>query len=93
MPARIARVAPLQIRSQHLAALAADRAGNGVSAFSTIPIEAAQCKVKRGHWRERDLRRAIEVARRAGLSDYRVEIAPDGTISIVVMDSKPRGRR
>ena len=67
--------------------------GSGVPAFSAFRVEAAVGKPKRGHWRERDLRRAFAVARSAGLSNYRVEIAPDGTISIVVSDGKPRGRR
>jgi hypothetical protein len=93
MSARIGRVAPLQIRSDQLAAVAGDRPGSGVPAFSAFPVEAAVGKPKRGHWRERDLRRAFAVARSAGLSNYRVEIAPDGTISIVVSDGKPRGRR
>lgn len=35
-------------------------------------------------WHEGDLKRAIEVAEQAGLTSYRVEIAPDGTISIIV---------
>jgi len=36
------------------------------------------------HWRERDLQRAIAVARRSKLVNYRIELAPDGTIAIVV---------
>lgn len=35
-------------------------------------------------WRESDLKRAIAVAEEAGLRAYRVEIAPDGTITIIV---------
>jgi len=35
-------------------------------------------------WREADVRRAIAIAEEAGLKDYRVEIAIDGTIAIVV---------
>ena len=38
----------------------------------------------KGSWRESDVRRAIGAAEKAGLHRYRVEIAPDGTISIVV---------
>ena len=38
----------------------------------------------RARWRQTDLKRAIAAAEKAGLKDYRVEIAPDGTISIVV---------
>lgn len=37
-----------------------------------------------GEWRDADLQRAIRAAEEAGLADYRVEIAPDGTITIVV---------
>lgn len=35
-------------------------------------------------WSEADVERAIAAAERAGLSAYRIEIAPDGTIAIVV---------
>jgi len=34
--------------------------------------------------REAEVKRAIRAAERAGLTSYRVEVAPDGTISIVV---------
>jgi hypothetical protein len=36
------------------------------------------------HWREVDIKRAISAAEKARLRSYRVDIAPDGTISIVV---------
>lgn len=39
---------------------------------------------RRRGWRQADLKRAINAAEQAGLKDYRVEIAPDGTITIVV---------
>lgn len=91
------RIAPLQIRSQGLAGVAAHRIGSGLSAFDAYPLDQAAAngdgKGRRGHWRERDLRRALLVARRAGLADYRVEIATDGTISIVVTGRKARTRR
>jgi hypothetical protein len=35
-------------------------------------------------WRQAEVRRAINAAEQAGLSHYRIEIAPDGTIAIVV---------
>ena len=35
-------------------------------------------------WSDADLRRAIGAAQTAGLECYRVEIAPDGTITIIV---------
>lgn len=37
-----------------------------------------------GHWREADVLRAIAAAEKAGLAGYRIEIATDGTIAIVV---------
>lgn len=46
--------------------------------------QATAGRQRRGHWSERDLRRALGVARRAGLEDFRIEIAPDGTIALVV---------
>lgn len=46
--------------------------------------ETNQGQPPAGHWREDDLKRAIAAAEQAGLSAYRVEIAPDGTIAIVV---------
>lgn len=39
---------------------------------------------REAHPRQDEIRRALEAAERAGLSDYRVEIGPDGTIAIVV---------
>lgn len=36
------------------------------------------------HWREADVKRALNAAEKARLRSYRVDIAPDGTISIVV---------
>ena len=35
-------------------------------------------------WRQADLKRAIAAAEEAGLHSYRVEISPEGTISILV---------
>ncbi|AKH42404.1 hypothetical protein WYH_01363 [Croceibacterium atlanticum] len=43
-----------------------------------------------------DVLRAINAAKQAGLQDYRVEVAPDGTVSIVVgapAGSEKRKRR
>lgn len=41
-------------------------------------------------WRDADLKRAFAIAREAGLSVYRIEIAPDGTITIIVGSPLPR---
>ena len=46
--------------------------------------EPADGAPARAAWRQDDVKRAIEAAEQAGLSGYRVEIAPDGTITIVV---------
>jgi len=39
------------------------------------------------NWVEADVRRAIAIAREAGLESYRIEIGPDGTIAVVVGDN------
>ncbi|WEK42930.1 MAG: hypothetical protein P0Y64_16555 [Candidatus Sphingomonas colombiensis] len=36
------------------------------------------------HWRQDDIKRAINAAEKSRLRQYRVDIATDGTISIVV---------
>ncbi len=41
---------------------------------------------------ETDLRRAIGAAKKAGLRFYSVEVAPDGTIAIVVGPHRPTRR-
>ncbi|KRA79769.1 hypothetical protein [Altererythrobacter sp. Root672] len=60
-----------------------------MSGFAFIPEEEALRPVgiaaRDGEpWQEQDVQRAIGAAQAAGLSDYRVELAPDGTISIIV---------
>lgn len=39
---------------------------------------------RRQTWRQSEAARAIAAAEQAGLQSYRVEIAPDGTIAIIV---------
>jgi hypothetical protein len=39
-----------------------------------------------GEWQQADVKRAIDAAEEAGLSSYRIEIAPDGSISVIVGD-------
>jgi hypothetical protein len=41
---------------------------------------------REGTWRQADVKRAIAAAEQAGLTSYRVEIATDGTIAIIVGD-------
>lgn len=38
----------------------------------------------KGRWRQSEVKRAIAAAQQAGLEAYRVEVAPDGTIAIIV---------
>lgn len=35
-------------------------------------------------WRQSEVKRAIAAAQQAGLESYRVEVAPDGTIAVIV---------
>ena len=64
--------------------------GYGIpAAITAFPPEAAMVgtnhdTIRKGHWLQRDLVRAIGVAKRSRLPGYRIEIAPDGTIAIVV---------
>ena len=41
-------------------------------------------KPARKRWRQSDLKRLIAAAEQAELASYRIEVAPDGTLSIVV---------
>jgi hypothetical protein len=38
----------------------------------------------RPRWRQSDVKRLVAAAEQAGLQSYRVEVAPDGTLSIIV---------
>ena len=49
-----------------------------------VPIQTRAQMLREGRWRQADVRRAITAAEKAGLRADRIEIAPDGTISIVV---------
>jgi len=76
---------PIQVRAEVLARM---------EALSTNPLWTAlmassgdaepEEPLDETGWHDSDLKRAIEVAEEAGLKSYRVEIAPDGTISIIV---------
>jgi hypothetical protein len=39
---------------------------------------------RKRRWQQSEIKRAIAAAEQAGLESYRVEIAPDGTIAIIV---------
>jgi hypothetical protein len=45
--------------------------------------DKAEVRAK-ARWRQSDLKRAIAAAEKAGLQAYRVDVSPDGTISIIV---------
>lgn len=80
-------MAAIQIRSQVLRHWQSDHAG-AIGPFMAIDEadrrSGAGEAAAAGRWRQRDVEQAIAVARQAGLTSYRVEIARDGTIAIVV---------
>jgi hypothetical protein len=84
---------PIQIQAEilrHRDAAAPFRARQGFVLMRDPQTDATEEKSGgRGRWREADLKRALAVAKEAGLQAYRIEIAPDGTISIVVGGQAP----
>jgi hypothetical protein len=56
-----------------------------------LPEQAGEPAVRAGSIRQKDARRAATAAEKAGLRDYRIEIAADGTIAIVVGTPKAEG--
>ena len=82
---------PVQIRSQFLRQWQPDGDADAPGSFA-VTIEGGDHSASgsetrpKGHWRQRDVKRAITAAEQAGLTSYRVEVAPDGTISIIVGD-------
>lgn len=76
--------ASIQIRAQVLRGRQASAGSSGVLGF-VMPEEPPPDDTRPdARWRETEVERAIAAAERAGLRAYRVEIAPDGTIAIVV---------
>ena len=81
---------PIQIRAQalHQWPLTAEEAAFQPLAMTPQdhPAQPGESDTPGGapRWRQADVKRAIAAAEQAGLQSYRVEIAPDGTISIVV---------
>lgn len=45
------------------------------------------------HWRQSDIDLALAAAKQADLQDFRIELAPDGTISIIVGQAPEAGPR
>ena len=82
------QMGPVQIKAQLLRGRPTAPAG-AVGDFpvaSDEPVGGAGAAEPRGKtaWRQSDIRRAIAAAEQAGLESYRVEIATDGTLSIIV---------
>jgi hypothetical protein len=78
-------VVPIQIKAQVLRRWPGDGHHSTVGPFAVMPDDSAsQSPGDEGRWRQADVKRAIAAAKRAGLESYRVEIALDGTISIIV---------
>ena len=83
---------PVTIRAQFLTEWQDEASHGGASGFAIQPEQGAKPVTPvRGHWRQSDVRRAIAAAEQAGLQHYRVEIAPDGTLAIVVGGSVGEG--
>lgn len=84
-------MAPIRIQAQALRRREAVAHADAFGAFAILPEDAA-CRVdgddtsRKKAWRQTDLERAIGAAKEAELSSYRVEVAPDGTISVIVGD-------
>lgn len=80
---------PVRIQSQYLRENQLYDAAGPISGFAIIPegeaLPAIAGSPRRGpDWLEEKVKRAIAAAQDAGLSAYRVEIDPNGTISLVV---------
>ena len=76
---------PARIQAQILRRQPGAPAG-GAGSSAAMPDTGAAATPRKGSWRQADVRRAIAAAAHAGLRSYRIEIAPDGTIAIVVGD-------
>jgi hypothetical protein len=82
---------PIQIRAQVLCETPQIAGSAGIADFAMMPDAAGIAAVagRKARWRQMDVKRAIGAAEQAGLRCYRVDIAPDGTISIVVGERTP----
>ena len=79
-------MAPFHIQAQILRQVQLEPT-TALGVFAPLSEEAGEPSVaptRRGRWRQSDVKRAIAAAEQAELQAYRVEIALDGTISIVV---------
>jgi hypothetical protein len=88
LPIKGTPVAPFHIKSQTLRQMQLEpMTALGVfdaRVAETAPSSSDNETRARPRWRQSEVKRLIAAAEQAGLESYRVEIAPDGTISIVV---------
>ena len=76
---------PVQIKAQVLRHWPPPGHPGLIGPFAIMADDAARSRSRgRKPWRQSDVKRAIAAAEQAGLGNYRVEIAPDGTISIII---------
>jgi hypothetical protein len=78
---------PIEVRASILREQGAAMLRSGWQGFAAMhddPEPDENAGKSRTGWCDTDLKRAIAVAEEAGLRSYRVEIAPDGTIAIIV---------
>lgn len=80
---------PIRIQAQVLRRRRPAANASAAGVFAIVPDKPAESHHEAGArrkagWRQADVKRAIEAAEQAGLQSYRIEIAPDGTISIIV---------
>jgi len=87
---------PIQIKAQALRRWRPMAHATPVGPFAIVPDDPMSGSNGpdargKGAWRQSDVKRAVAAAEQAGLESYRVEIAPDGTISIIVGDPSETG--
>ena len=80
---------PIQIKAQVLRQWPSTGHASTIGPFALLPDDITNPASRgetgdKARWRQSDIKRAIAAAKQAGLETYRVEIAPDGTISIIV---------
>ena len=75
---------PIQVRVQALRGWQATAEHGCLQGLATLETNTPDDDPPEPLWRQADVERAIAVAEQAGLRTYRIEIAPDGTIAIVV---------
>jgi hypothetical protein len=78
---------PIQVKAQMMRQWPPAGHSSTVGPFAIMPDgspDRSNAGRRKGAWRQSDVKRAIAAAEQAGLESYRVEIAADGTISIIV---------